>query len=581
MRKWFFCTVILLLTITMLPLHAQAEKNISTRQELITYLTRQTAFQPSEITFSYTSSLKNNIATQSWMSEVLNEAGIFSASWRYGSGSCTLKNIQYMPAHVLCSTEAEIISALQGARNGAVNFRVPAELYNRLKANNFEHLHKLEGQAGLKNRQMSYYNESRLFLYTDIEFARNLSTVSTSSALEKLMKNHQAQNLSSFTIICTPELFGQLNRNDFAALHLIEGKAGIMDRKMTYYSSKYMIEYTEVEYALSFASVKTLDEFKRCMENKCLALESDFTIQCTQELFTQLTRQKFALLHAIENNLGIYQRSMHYNDSKLTITYSDIEYYPGYYVARSIHLGRTRQLTGRMKQLYNEAQLILREINAVGYPDSVARQYALQNAITSRVTYYKEDASGDHDTAIGALLNGRSECDGYADAFYLLADMAGFDVRFQYGDDFNKNDDETHLWNAISHNGKWYFTDLTWCDTTDDSMQLYTNIGQDIARTAYDWDPQAALVPLASATDSRLYFYTREGLLFNDAADAGAFVTEQLRNGNTRVEILLQKDSTKSESALIDAFGDALNYRCRYIYKHTGNWFAFIIYPRN
>ncbi len=58
-------------------------------------------------------------------------------------------------------------------------------------------------------------------------------------------------------------------------------------------------------------------------------------------------------------------------------------------------------------------------------------------------------------------------CEGYAEAFKILCDKAGVEAMCITS--------ETHKWNVVKINGKFYFSDPTWCDTTGftDKMQNY------------------------------------------------------------------------------------------------------------
>lgn len=233
--KKFLCGIIVIVTVmTLLQLCAFADTTLNTREQLVDYLTRQAASKPAEIPFRYGTALESNISNSSWMGSVMNDAGIFSARWSYGGGKCTLKSIDYMPDHVTCSSENEVISALHNARNGSVNIRVSQSLFDKLSANNFARLHQLEGEAGIDSRSMSYYTSSRLFLYSEIKYAKNFSSVSSYSEIRSLMLSYHSRGVTSYSFHCSDALFKQMIADDFAKLHQIEGEAGFSKRQMTY-----------------------------------------------------------------------------------------------------------------------------------------------------------------------------------------------------------------------------------------------------------------------------------------------------------------------------------------------------------
>lgn len=92
---------------------------------------------------------------------------------------------------------------------------------------------------------------------------------------------------------------------------------------------------------------------------------------------------------------------------------------------------------------------------------------------------YDSDAPNGH-TAFGCLVDGKSVCDGYAKALYILCDRAGIPCIEVIG---NGNDDgviEPHSWNFVEINGNWYQIDVTWDDTDTDYISYdYFNISDE------------------------------------------------------------------------------------------------------
>ena len=70
--------------------------------------------------------------------------------------------------------------------------------------------------------------------------------------------------------------------------------------------------------------------------------------------------------------------------------------------------------------------------------------------------YVKTDKIVDSNKATGALINGKSLCSGYADAFALFLDKLNIP-------NFKVNSEE-HEWNVIYFNNKWSHVDVTWDD---------------------------------------------------------------------------------------------------------------------
>lgn len=65
----------------------------------------------------------------------------------------------------------------------------------------------------------------------------------------------------------------------------------------------------------------------------------------------------------------------------------------------------------------------------------------------------------------GALINNSTVCEGYAKAFKYLLDAAGIPCVMISGTAQNtKGQTETHAWNYVLLDGKWYAIDVTWDD---------------------------------------------------------------------------------------------------------------------
>lgn len=72
------------------------------------------------------------------------------------------------------------------------------------------------------------------------------------------------------------------------------------------------------------------------------------------------------------------------------------------------------------------------------------------------------------DIAYGPLLQGYGICGGYTDAMALFLDKMGIP---NY-----KISSDTHIWNAVYLDGKWYHLDLTWDDpVTSDNTNILQN----------------------------------------------------------------------------------------------------------
>lgn len=89
---------------------------------------------------------------------------------------------------------------------------------------------------------------------------------------------------------------------------------------------------------------------------------------------------------------------------------------------------------------------------------------ALHNWLAQHCTYDHAGNAGDNKfRAYGALCLGTAVCEGYAEAYTMLARYAGLEVGTASGGN--------HKWNQVKINGQWYNVDVTW-----DGQEGYTDV---------------------------------------------------------------------------------------------------------
>ncbi len=102
---------------------------------------------------------------------------------------------------------------------------------------------------------------------------------------------------------------------------------------------------------------------------------------------------------------------------------------------------------------------------------TVAEKVAYINSyLCKRITYDKEAAN--RASVIGALVDGKCVCEGYARAFAYLAKKADISAVNIPGYATTDEGTEGHMWNAVLIDGTYYAVDATWNDTTKESVYL-------------------------------------------------------------------------------------------------------------
>jgi len=317
-----------------------------------------------------------------------------------------------------------------------------------------------------------------------------------------------ARGGSEVVLAMDKALFQSMSANRFAQLYKLEGGAGILNRSMSYWDKSGVVVYSDIEYADNFVRCETYEQLKRCIVEYTGKRADAITVYASDELYKRI-KKSHKDYQDIFSDCAVLNADYYTYDSKNLLSVEEIDYYPGADVAYAHKNGRTYMLPEPERQLYELAKEIADRI----YPEAVkADNYenyvieALTREITECVVYRK---NGDYynDTAVGALLYGRCDCDGYADTFYLLGSLMGLDVSFQTGDSRPVNSDSAHMWNLIKINGKWYTHDVTWCDREDKEAPGRINmgwcgLGYDLASRYYIWNENAAVYDISPDSEA-------------------------------------------------------------------------------
>ena len=103
--------------------------------------------------------------------------------------------------------------------------------------------------------------------------------------------------------------------------------------------------------------------------------------------------------------------------------------------------------------------------------------------------YNSGNISAESYTAEGLFKNRVAVCDGYSKAFLAMAECAGLDSVRITGIAYNSSSStgESHSWNQVKVNGKWYNIDVTWDDP------IITNSNEDNLSYQYFLIPDSVM----------------------------------------------------------------------------------------
>ncbi|MBE6956482.1 MAG: transglutaminase domain-containing protein [Ruminococcaceae bacterium] len=184
--------------------------------------------------------------------------------------------------------------------------------------------------------------------------------------------------------------------------------------------------------------------------------------------------------------------------------------FPGHRIVQAHASGDTSQLTADEVQALGIAEQMVAQARAQT-SDPLELELLLYDMLRERTTYYNEDTDrSDEDelpryrTAVGALVDGRANCQGCADGFYTLACLAGFRVDRMSG----LLNGEPHEVNTIYLDGAWYVVDATaTLEQAKGAEQVYPrfNAGVDMCGSL-SWSPEQEIKPIAPLSDRHYYY---------------------------------------------------------------------------
>lgn len=199
----------------------------------------------------------------------------------------------------------------------------------------------------------------------------------------------------------------------------------------------------------------------------------------------------------------VSQEIVHNDGQEIRVIYRLLDY-PGTRVANAYLRGDISGLTNDEKQLYYKAVEIVNEANKRN--TEMSKEYHIYEEIMQRTEYFTGNMDGQPRfvTAIGALVDGKANCQGYTDAFYMLGRMCGLNVGRMSGQAGGGD----HAWNTITFNdGTTYCVDVTWGDDGfgDLYSYIYFNAPLEIMQVDHSWDQ--SLAPLIQGSIDDRYSY--------------------------------------------------------------------------
>lgn len=189
----------------------------------------------------------------------------------------------------------------------------------------------------------------------------------------------------------------------------------------------------------------------------------------------------------------------------------------------------------------------------------------LKNIHDSLIELIEYDNTADNaHNIVGALIDNKCACDGYADSFQYLANLAGFNCTSVVGNAINSEGINTHAWNIVLIDDNWYGIDVTWDDPVymEDSLidlsYEYFLTSDEIINIDHYPEPK---YNYPKCDDDSLYYYNDSGMfsIDGDRQEIIDFLSLWLNRGKDIFNIKFKNsaDATNTAEWLIDKEGFA------------------------
>ena len=330
----------------------------------------------------------------------------------------------------------------------------------------------------------------------------------------------------------------------------------------------------------------TFEEALEYIQTQALDLPEIVTVVVANMPGSYILRQDI-LNATVQQRLGYQFATVGYMENTRTLTVEP-SYYPGQRIVQAWRTDDFSKLTENEMETYRKAQSLIAQAREID-PDPEAVELWIHDWICQNVEYdspfeyvYPEDFVGlDELTCVGAILNGKANCQGYTDAFYLMGTLAGLEVYVMFGVAGGG-----HCWNGVRLDGKTYLVDTTFDDTFFEEPEYWSYIWYNnvLDLDEYSVDGGSILFPgLVTRKDLSKTYYARTENVYEGINYAAFALLRQYRKNGPGVyhAVIEEPDRTQEEfhQALINNMSLAGVYSIRYgsaLYTYEGDTYIWV-----
>ena len=513
--------------------------------------------------------LCHDIYVNNEMNKYMARAGIddgANVSYDTSGGGIYFRNVPYVeiPWAIVDSVD-DVLSAAAVYRASEVSsFRLvfTDEFYDEWR-NDYSLPERTEMAAYIESSDTSRDIFALYYQYDNVKWDDTPRAIcQTEADIVEAIRLMGAAGATRFYLILDKDLYDRVYEGYFAGMGPLQNEAGMSEGDMSYYPSLYILLY---ENARIVADVVALNDPLEAVEftaQKVAEGEKSIDLFCSPELYEYLVgdispyrivETGMDPIYDVAAHAGINDYGVLYSGQTHIITLQVSGLYPGTAIVNAVRAGDESVLTDRERETLAAARTVAEQA-AQDSPLETAR--SIHDWLCEANVYTDDEAGDEDDCAIGAILNGQANCDGYADAFYLIGTLAGLNVRCQHGDSYNIGynfdfmNPITHMWNLMEIDGTWRLVDVTWDDEEDGYSYTWFNLGEDRASRMHFWN-EGTTVALQPETD--LSVRPENEFWITDGAGALEAIREASAAKMARFTLIY------ADEALAENWRDALN----------------------
>lgn len=186
--------------------------------------------------------------------------------------------------------------------------------------------------------------------------------------------------------------------------------------------------------------------------------------------------------------------------------------------------------------------LLTRLLEAAGqmvsgaHGDEADRAEALHDLLCDRAAYDESELGEADNTAVGALLDGVTRCEGYAEGLALLYRLSGIPCGVVTGETGDGTDAARHAWNVAVMKGQPTLIDATWDDQEDGgNTHWYHGLTSEMMAADHTPDPELAVPECVAVT---VNWHARQGLLVSDETGIFAVLRRFAQDGEVSARFM-------------------------------------------